>query len=436
MIYAPRRTALLHAFAFFAMNSRAKQRNSEQATVHEELTKSWRAPHFYEVHGCSTFPIETDGNAHLELARRLAQSETELNAHRSVLLSHLECLGLRMNTAKSSLLPSQRISFLGAVIDSAQMRAWPSNKRILAIQRLVSSFRVGTKRPLRTFQRMLGLMASASSALPLGMLQMRPLQYWLKPQVPPQFMALKPSSYQGGPQLHQSPGSLESGVSLGIVSRRMVVTTDASNTAWGALCEGKPASGSWTSTEGWLHINCQEMLAVLLAFKTFLPHLAGHHVLVRMDNTTVVSYINRQNGLRTPECSGVFCLDAPPKAPTKLVAEPEPATFNTPESTQAAQSISQQGGDLCLIDLWSADPVPSQVPTLEYLPFPPVPSGHLDAPVPYEIFQCSSPTSWSHPLCWLSAPLVLLSSLALPPQLAPCSALGFPSTSPWRHLRP
>lgn len=41
------------------------------------------------------------------------------------------------------------------------------------------------------------------------------------------------------------------------------------------------------------------MRAVYLALKAFLPHLRGHHVLVRMDNMSVVSYINRQDGLRS-----------------------------------------------------------------------------------------------------------------------------------------
>lgn len=37
----------------------------------------------------------------------LAQSESKLIAHRSLLLSHLECLGLRISFAKSALSPSQ-----------------------------------------------------------------------------------------------------------------------------------------------------------------------------------------------------------------------------------------------------------------------------------------------------------------------------------------
>ncbi|MGL4480680.1 MAG: reverse transcriptase domain-containing protein [Aeromonas veronii] len=51
----------------------------------------------------------------------LARSREELVHHRSVLLSHLECLGLRVNLAKSALLPMQHISFLGAVFDSVRM---------------------------------------------------------------------------------------------------------------------------------------------------------------------------------------------------------------------------------------------------------------------------------------------------------------------------
>ncbi len=58
-------------------------------------------------------------------------------------------------------------------------------ERALAIQQLTASFKLGVPCPLKAFQRMLGLMASASSGLQLGLLHMWPLQYWLKPRVPP-----------------------------------------------------------------------------------------------------------------------------------------------------------------------------------------------------------------------------------------------------------
>ncbi len=80
----------------------------------------WTVPsslHFYAMHGCGSLPSVTDGNLHPPLPRRLAQSEEVSTSHKSLLLSHLCCLGLRVNFAKSTLSPSQRVSFLGTVID-------------------------------------------------------------------------------------------------------------------------------------------------------------------------------------------------------------------------------------------------------------------------------------------------------------------------------
>ncbi len=55
------------------------------------------------------------------------------------------------------------------------------------------------------------------------------------------------------------------------------------------------------------HINCLEMLAVFLALKNFLAGLRGHHVLVRSDNTSVVSYLNHQGGLRSRPLCKLAC---------------------------------------------------------------------------------------------------------------------------------
>ncbi|ROI42806.1 hypothetical protein DPX16_7083 [Anabarilius grahami] len=110
--------------------------------------------------------------------------------------------------------------------------------------------------------------------------------------------------------------------------------------------------------------------------------------------------------------------------------EPEPATWVFLESTQAAQSISEPGADLCLIDLWSTDPVPSRIPTLVSSSSPLVSSGYLDAPFPSgnlpppmclpNFLVPSPPLIKSSPLD-ASAPLVSSSSSALSPLLTPCS---------------
>ncbi len=107
----------------------------------------------------------------------LAHSQVVLTSHKTLLLSHLGCLGLRVNFAKSILLPSQRVSFLGTVINSVQMTTTVSAERATTIQRHTASFKEGTARPLKAFQRMLGLMAAALLVLRLGLLHMRPIQF-------------------------------------------------------------------------------------------------------------------------------------------------------------------------------------------------------------------------------------------------------------------
>ncbi len=179
----------------------------------------------------------------------LAQSEAVLTSHKTLLLSHLDHLGLRVNFAKSILSPSQRVSFLGTVIDSVQMTATVSAERAMTIQHHAASFKEGTVHPLKAFQKMLGLMAAASPVLRLGLLRMRPVQFWLKQRVPSAAWLhgrhrLTVTRACVSALIHwRDPLWLKQGVILDTAHRRKVVTTDASNKGWGALCEGKPTFG-------------------------------------------------------------------------------------------------------------------------------------------------------------------------------------------------
>ncbi|KAL1259066.1 hypothetical protein QQF64_009643 [Cirrhinus molitorella] len=159
--------------------------------------------------------------------------------------------------------------------------------------------------PLKQFQRLLGHMASAAAVTPLGLMHMRPLQHWLRSRVP------RWPWRQGSYRVHVTPvclktlgpwkdiSFLRAGVPLGQVSRRILVTTDASNTGWGAVCNGQAAAGLWSGPRLHWHINCLELLTVFLALKRFRPLVQGKHVLVRTDSTATVAYINHQGGVRS-----------------------------------------------------------------------------------------------------------------------------------------
>ncbi len=96
---------------------------------------------------------------------------------------------------------------------------------------------------------------------------------------------------------------LRAEVPLEQVSRHVVVSTDASATGWGAMCNGHAAAGLWTGPQLQWHINCLELLAVWLALRRFSTLLHEKHILVRSDNTATVAYINHQGGLRSRRMS-------------------------------------------------------------------------------------------------------------------------------------
>ncbi|KAL0161559.1 hypothetical protein M9458_045284, partial [Cirrhinus mrigala] len=235
----------------------------------------------------------------------LAHSWDLVCAHRDMVLNHLAQLGLRVNWEKSKLSPAQRISFLGVELDSVSMSARLSPERAQSVLRCVATLRCGSAVPLKQVQRLLGHMASSAAVTPLGLMHMRPLQHWLHTRVPRWAWHRGTFRVNITPSCRQtlSPWTdimfLRSGVPLEQVSRRIIVTTDASKTGWGATCNGQAASGVWTGPRLFWHINCLELLAVLLALRRFRPMIQGKHVLVRSDNTATVAYINHQGGVRS-----------------------------------------------------------------------------------------------------------------------------------------
>ena len=76
-----------------------------------------------------------------------------------------------------------------------------------------------------------------------------------------------------------------------------------SRLGWGADLNEFIARGTWSLPQNKLHINYLELKAVFLGLKDFQNLCVGKMVLVATDNSTVVSYINKEGGMR----SGPLC---------------------------------------------------------------------------------------------------------------------------------
>jgi len=73
----------------------------------------------------------------------------------------------------------------------------------------------------------------------------------------------------------------------------MTIFSDSSLTGWGAECHSVTTKGLWSPDEVVRRINYLELLAAFFAIKSFAKDRANIEILIKVDNTTALSYIIR-----------------------------------------------------------------------------------------------------------------------------------------------
>ncbi len=154
--------------------------------------------------------------------------------HRDVVLAHIKELGLRLKFQKSVLSPIQRTTFIGVLWDSTSMQARLSPARVGSILSAVKSIRLDQSLTVKHFQRLLGLMAAASNVIPVGLLYMTPLQWWLRtkgfsPRGNSFCMIKVTRRCLHALVMWKKPWFLSQGPVLGASFSRKMLTTDAYN---------------------------------------------------------------------------------------------------------------------------------------------------------------------------------------------------------------
>ena len=205
---------------------------------------------------------------------------------------------------KSELDLTQDIQFLGICLRLDLGEAClPESKvwEIVARARHLSSLHVLSYTQV---SQLMGSLNWASGLIPLGRLYLRPLQrHFHSLGLTDRFTSPRwsdPLALASLLRRWEDPRFLTSGIPLRTFQAEFTVFTDASMQGWGAHMGDSQISGTWTHTDRKLHISCLELKVVFHALQHWAQMLQGHQVMIATDNSTVVSYINKQGGTRSP----------------------------------------------------------------------------------------------------------------------------------------
>ena len=233
------------------------------------------------------------------------QDKNQLLQDRQKCLNLIVSLGFIINKEKSNLIPSQEITYLGGVFHLDKGLVFPTRERTQNLHMLIQNMFQGQSTAL-DFLKILGTMASCIELIPNARLYMRPIQlhllsFW-NPMCRDMNIKIPFTQHLKSHLLWwKNSANTQKGRFLVCPNTTATITTDASKSGFGGyISQNQIFQGEWTATQKTWHINCLEMKAVILTLKHFLNQLKNNWVLVRCDNTSVVQYINRQGGTKSP----------------------------------------------------------------------------------------------------------------------------------------
>lgn len=220
----------------------------------------------------------------------------------------LTALGFIINYDKSNLQPSLQCKFLGFVLDAQRMIITLPEEKIQRITKEIAKFMSLRRCTIKEFAKLIGLLVSACPAVEYGWLYTKDLERY-------KYLNLKGhddyNCYMNIPIfLHDDLKwwlrALEKPVNhIKDDTYSLELFSDASTTGWGAACGSETASGRWSPSESKWHINYLELLAAFFALKIFARDLHHCQILLRIDNSTAISYINRMGGIQFPHLTQV-----------------------------------------------------------------------------------------------------------------------------------
>ena len=216
-------------------------------------------------------------------------------------------MGFIPNLKKSDLIPTQEFTFIGMEFLTQQnivrVPAGRVKVLILAIKTILSQTQISAQ----TFLSLLGKLSAAADLILLGRLHLQLLQMCLlsvwKPHVlPVDHQVTINCMIKVHLKWWMNTNHFVQGMPIHPPDPKIFLYTDASHFGWGAQLELMSLSfhGRWSEDQSQLHINMLEIMAICFTLIRAFKYIHHSCAMISTNNTTVVSYINKQGGTHSP----------------------------------------------------------------------------------------------------------------------------------------
>nr|CAH7758368.1 unnamed protein product [Callosobruchus chinensis] len=231
----------------------------------------------------------------------IADSKLECEKNVKITIDLLENLGFIINKNKSMLKPRQTITFLGFSFNSVNMTISLPEEKVYVTKTVIQALTKKSQCTVRTFAQLIGRLVAACPATKYGFAHLKVLE-----RVKHSIVRKDRENYNKKMEICDSVRSelswweknIGNGQDIKPKEFNFEIFSDASPSGWGAFCTGRNFHGFWDEKECEMHINFLEIKAAYYALKSLTKNKTNIRILLRIDNQTAISCINRGGSVK------------------------------------------------------------------------------------------------------------------------------------------
>lgn len=232
----------------------------------------------------------------------MADTEYQCSHYINVALNLFQRLGFTINYNKSNLNPECSTKFLGFILNSHDLTISLPEEKQTKILKFIKNIKNLKTIQIRSFAKFIGMLVASCPASKYGWLYTKTFEKY-------KYLALckNNQNYNAKMPITKEILSDLSWWEKNIVNSKnnirqdrfdICIYSDSSKTGWGAVCGAKRAHGWWPLNMQSFHINYLELKAAFLALQSFASDSKSKSILLKIDNTTAISYINRMGSIK------------------------------------------------------------------------------------------------------------------------------------------